>query len=190
MASSYGARVIALEPNTALPVDHHHPNIELVRAALSEDDGEGSFFLDENPEGSSIILDSSKYTEDQRKVPVKFRSLRSLVAEFDINEIGLLKLDIEGAEYDVIRLIDDDLARRIHQITVEFHPADPIRKGEIVRMQDAFAHLAEHGFHMCRASFRGFGDVLFLNSRHFAEPSLMFRVLLPYHRKAMERSLT
>jgi len=189
MARNYGTRVIALEPNTALPVEHCHPDISLVRAALSAEDGEGSFFLNENPEGSSIFQDPAKDAEDPEAVSVKFRGLRSLVEEFDIDEIGLLKLDIEGAEFDVIRSIDDDFARMIHQISVEFHPADPMRGEEIGRMEGAFAHLAKHGFNMCRSSYRGYGDVLFLNSRYFENPTKMFRVLLPYYRKVMERPL-
>lgn len=188
MASTYGARVIGLEPNSELPIDYHHPDIALVRAALSDDDGEGAFFLDENPEGGSIIQGRSKHITEKKAVPVKFRGLASLVEEFGVDKFALLKLDIEGAEFDVIRSIGDDLASMIQQITVEFHPALP-QGDDVVRMEAAFAHLAAQGFHMCRSSYRGYGDVLFLNSRYFKEPSKGFRLLLPYFRKGLERGL-
>ena len=190
MASTYDSRVVALEPNAALSIDHLHPNIELARAALSNGDSDGLLYLNENPEGSSIISDGSKHIEDEVTVLVKFRCLRSLVEEFEIDRIALLKLDIEGAEFEVIRSIDEDLAGRIHQITVEFHPADPKQGLEMARMESAFLHLAEHGFHMCRSSYHGYGDVLFLNSRYFEKPGRAVLMLLPYCRKAMELFLS
>lgn len=188
IARNYGARVIALEPNKELPVEHRHPDIALVRAALSDDDGEGMLFLDENPEGSTIIRDGSKNIADLEKVPVTFRSLRSLVSEFNMDQIELLKLDIEGAEFSVIQSIDNELAGIIRQVTVEFHPAAAMRE-EVSRIKDACAHLAACGFHVFRSSYRGYGDVLFLNSRYFANPGQTFRYLLPYYRKALERGV-
>lgn len=185
MASKYGARVIALEPNRALPVDHSHEEVTLLRVALSEADGEGSLFIDDNPEGSSIIRDGVQDTESQAAVPCEFRSLRSLVAEFNINRIGLLKLDIEGAEFGVIQSIDDDLARLIHQITIEFHPAAPT-SAELPKIENAIAYLEALGFQMCRSSYRGYGDIVLLNSRYFEIPGKFFRAALPYYRKTLE----
>lgn len=41
----------------------------------------------------------------------------------DLNENIILKLDIEGAEYEVIdKMIDDDVLRHINTIAVEWHP--------------------------------------------------------------------
>jgi FkbM family methyltransferase len=186
MATTYGARVIALEPNPALSVEHHHPDITLVRAALSNEDGVGSFCLDENPEGGAIVCKNNRHLEGREVVPVRLRNLCSLVAEFEVDQIGLLKLDIEGAEFGVLHSIDADLSRKIRQITVEFHPTNP--RGEVIsRMERAFAHLVALGFYICRSSYGGYGDVLFLNSNCFENPSRMFRFLLPYYRKGLER---
>jgi FkbM family methyltransferase len=44
-----------------------------------------------------------------------------MAGELGIPEIEVLKLDIEGAELEVIHSLDDEFFRRISQITVEFH---------------------------------------------------------------------
>jgi len=47
--------------------------------------------------------------------------LRSVYSRRGIKYCDLLKIDCEGAEKDIINEFDDDLAKKIGQITVEFH---------------------------------------------------------------------
>lgn len=185
MASKYGARVIALEPNSALPVNHSHQQIRLLRAALAVVDGQGSLFIDDNLEASSIIHEGASHNNDRAGAPCEFRSIRSLITEFNIDRIGLLKLDIEGAEFGVVESIDEDIALLIDQITIEFHPAAPT-SAELPPIENAILHLKGLGFQMFRSSHTGYGDILFLNSRSFEIPGKLFGAALPYYRKVLE----
>lgn len=185
LASKYGARVIALEPNNTLSADHSHKEVRLLRSALADADGQGALFIGDNLEASSIIHEDASDAGGSVGVPCEFRSVRSLIAEFNIDRIGLLKLDIEGAEFDVIKSIDKELAHLIDQITIEFHPAAP-RGKEFLPIDEAISHLKSLDFQMFRSSHTGYGDVLFLNSRNIKMPGKLFGVALPYYRKALE----
>jgi FkbM family methyltransferase len=185
MATFYGTKVIALEPNKELTIDLNHPDIFYVCAALSDGDGEGTMFLNQNIEASSIYCDTSDGSQNQHQVPVSIRGLQSLIEQFGVEQIGIVKLDVEGAEFSTIQSINDVLAPMIYQLTVEFHPTRPTGEEEY-RMERSFKHLRELGFYICRSSFFGYGDVLFLNSRYFSKPGWMFRTLLPFYRKGLE----
>jgi FkbM family methyltransferase len=52
---------------------------------------------------------------------VRSVSFEDLLAEIGVSRIDLLKLDIEGAEYDVFASISDKTIKNIGQIIVEFH---------------------------------------------------------------------
>ncbi|MEO1189750.1 MAG: FkbM family methyltransferase, partial [Pseudomonadota bacterium] len=51
----------------------------------------------------------------------QLRSLSSLMKEHQIEEIGLLKVDAEKCEWDILRSIDRDDWKKIRQIVVEVH---------------------------------------------------------------------
>jgi hypothetical protein len=77
--------------------------------------------------------------------------------------VDLLKLDIEGAEFEVIESTPDSILRSIGQITVEFHDFQPRFAGRGL-FERARRRLVNLGFACCLMSFRSNGDVLFLNS--------------------------
>jgi FkbM family methyltransferase len=95
--------------------------------------------------------------------PVEAIDLETFVARHVDGPIGLLKLDIEGAEYAVLMKAPDDLLQRIPQVTVEIHDfcgiISPIETQQMIdRMQDL-------GFAYLRMSGIGHHDTLFVNRR-------------------------
>jgi hypothetical protein len=59
--------------------------------------------------------------------------------------VDLLKIDIEGAEYDVLKSISPDTLRRVCRVVLEFHPQAPssvalnplkVNKFRVTRYQD------------------------------------------------------
>jgi len=72
-------------------------------------------------------------------IKVQLRSLVSIMHELNHSHIDLLKMDIEGAEYDVLNSARQILSL-IKQICVEFHPA----KGIVIA--DEIAKLTAFGF--------------------------------------------
>jgi FkbM family methyltransferase len=118
-----GAVVHAFDPTPAsrdwLARQHLPAGFIFHPYALGNQDGTTAFFAHKNPDWiSHSVLQTSHTTDQAIEVPV--RRLTTLMEMLGHDRIDLLKLDIEGAEYDVI---DDLVAARIPigQLLVEFH---------------------------------------------------------------------
>jgi FkbM family methyltransferase len=127
----YGARVLLLDPSptgarTMQNPENQVAGVEFLPVGLAGADGTRSFAAPINPdEGSFRLGDSSA-----ERVVFECRSLSSLAGERGLRAIDILKIDIEGFEYEVI----EDLARSaipVGQICVEFHhhmPGIPVTR--------------------------------------------------------------
>lgn len=107
------ARIFALEPDSVafnkLQVNtRSQPGIIARRVALAGTDGSRTFYRSSQSWVSSL-LPSEVWTSGDEAAPVdqvsedvQTRSLPSLMAEFGVNYVDLLKLDVEGAEWEVL----------------------------------------------------------------------------------------
>jgi FkbM family methyltransferase len=71
--------------------------------------------------------------------PVRVTTVSQLVAAFEVPEVALLKIDVERAEHEVLRGIDEHTWPRIRAVVAEVHDLD----GRLAR---TVALLAGHGF--------------------------------------------
>jgi FkbM family methyltransferase len=118
LGEEYGCHVFLFDPSPTgiktvaslnLP-----PNISYFPVGLSGQDNILSFGEPVNPKEGSFRLGG------ERTVEFECRSISSLMKENHHDQIELLKIDIEGFEYDVIEdIIKNKL--KIRQIAVEFH---------------------------------------------------------------------
>ncbi|HYW50498.1 MAG TPA: FkbM family methyltransferase, partial [Gemmatimonadaceae bacterium] len=89
--------------------------------------GEFRISLEEN--GSSIVKESGEAPGET----VRVEAFADVVQEHGIAQIDLLKVNIEGGEYDVLRhLVDTGLIDRVRHLQVQFHDFIP----DAVRMRD------------------------------------------------------
>jgi FkbM family methyltransferase len=92
---------------------------------------------------------------------VAARSLESFCAEHRIACIDLLKLDIEGAELDVLEQASPDFLATVRQITCEFH--DFLDSEQVPRIEAVIRRMKRLGFAVIRMSFWTYGDMLMVN---------------------------
>ena len=130
----------------------------ITTAALGACDGCGMLHVSENPEATGLFDGGSATTS----VEVETISLATLMQRLGITKIDILKLDIEGAEFDLIASTPDQILQGINQISVEFHDFKPAFRGRGL-FENARARLQSMGFDCCNMAFRTHGDVLFLN---------------------------
>lgn len=107
---------------------------------LSAKDGELIFAKPDNPEhiSHSVVKEGGRGT-----VRMKVRALESLMKELGHSRVDLLKMDIEGAEYEVLEsLVVSGIRPR--QLAVEFHHRWP--EVGVNRTRDAIAKLRGSGY--------------------------------------------
>jgi FkbM family methyltransferase len=101
------------------------------------------FFLCKVPEGNSVFQSFANAwaAAETREIEAEMISLGALFELAGCERVDLLKVDIEGSEWDVLGGLGEAEARRIGQISVEFHdfmdPAlRPRTEGCIHRLED------------------------------------------------------
>lgn len=125
---------------------HFHP------VGIAAQDGTAAFELPER-HATSFTMASWDHPSD-RKVICEVKCLSTLLNELQHPRIDLLKMDIEGAEYDVL----PDVAARasqIGQLLVEFHHRDMQNQDGMQKTQDALCMLRKAGFRLFSVSESG-----------------------------------
>jgi FkbM family methyltransferase len=90
------------------------PQFHLLEYGIAAYDGTAQFFAPENPAHISHTM----LQKDGASISVPVKCLRTIMSELGHEAIDLLKMDIEGAEYDVLQEI---VKLPIRQLLVEFH---------------------------------------------------------------------
>jgi hypothetical protein len=97
---------------------------------------------------------------DVATVEVQATTIGELLARHGVHRAALVKLDIEGAELEILEAIDSATLARVDQLTVEFH--DFIDPGQSAAVVDAIERMRRAGFLTVKFS-RDNSDVLFIN---------------------------
>jgi FkbM family methyltransferase len=139
----FGARVRAFEPvpsfvDLALQTAAGEPRFGAQAFAIAPTDGPIRMQSTHHPGSASVspagLYDTHDYTE------MAGRSIASLMAEHGDQRIDLLKLDIEGGEYELLPQLDL-AALGIKVFSVQLH-----HNGELSAARELIAHLGEQGY--------------------------------------------
>lgn len=114
------ARLVGVEPDPAVFARLRKnadclPDVTLRNVAVAGQNGTVAFYASRDAWASSMF--PSEHAGKRIDVPV--RTLRALLDDVDASHVGLLKLNIEGAEFDVITSFDDWSC--VDAIVVEWH---------------------------------------------------------------------
>jgi FkbM family methyltransferase len=162
MAERFSCRCHAIEPVMAnfarIPDD---PRIIKHNRAVVGSARELELRLSPDPTRHSIMAESG-VDSTTTQGNVMGVTLDQFCRDNALGEIDVLKMDIEGAEFEVIDRADDRLIRRIRQITIEFHRfLGPTSVAEIDRR---IARLRSAGFYELRYTLRrNTADVLLVS---------------------------
>lgn len=97
-----------------------NPNfIRLNRFISSVSQGSEKFLEDpRSPYNGSGLFN---YFEDPIEHQIDRITVQEIMENYDLEKIDILKMDIEGSEYEILETIPDVVFDKIDQITVEFH---------------------------------------------------------------------
>lgn len=184
MVQEFGCRVHALEPNPYLYADLQGlaiPGVTVHKIALADTRGPRPFVLMRDTEYShfSSASDSS--------IQVEAVTLGDLLSQVPKASIDLIKMDIEGAELDILECLPLEVMERFRQITVEFHQF--LYPESRLRIEAIKKRFRDAGFWVVDFTRTNI-DVLFLHSS--ARPSLQLRasILNEKYRRAISRKLS
>ena len=93
-------------------------NIHAFNSAVSKTDGKVRIFYNEDEAGHSIFGDN------EEGVSVNSVSLQKIFDDNEIAHCNFLKIDCEGAEYEIIDTLPDEYFDKIDKIVIEYHFAD------------------------------------------------------------------
>jgi FkbM family methyltransferase len=158
--NTWQCKVFGLEPDPRffkrLP---QLDNGKFFQLALSNREGAKKLFLGKS--NCSSLYFSENGNEDSCLVETV--SLPEFCTNNNIHKIDLLKMDIEGAEIDVLYQLENNfLKNKVVQLTVEFHTfLDSNASPHILRI---ISKLKRNNFYYVRFS-RATDDVLFINQK-------------------------
>lgn len=119
------ARIISFEPDPAtfsvLNTNIRANNLADIsthQVALGTKNGITDFYRDADPCSSSLMMSTNPQRHGGSRLSVPLRKL----SDFIQTEVDLLKIDVEGAEFEIINdLIASDKLRRVKQMHLEYH---------------------------------------------------------------------
>lgn len=123
----FGCKVIIFEPvieyckSIEKNLLHHLNKFQVYPFGLSNKETEMTFFLQE--QGTSSI----KRNPDAKEITVQLEDIVQVFNKMKISKIDLVKINIEGGEYDLLEhIINFKLVEKFENILVQFHKIDGI----------------------------------------------------------------
>ncbi len=147
----WGHRVLSIEPDeTLIPTLKQKTaafgeRAAYVHCACSDQNGKGSLCIGNERGFNTLDSDTRnvlkfRYSDNHGSQSVRLRRLDDLLDRKGIQQVSLLKIDVEGHELKVLEGLRDDWYPRIDYILFEYH----IRLGK--KMAEVLHHLFERGF--------------------------------------------
>lgn len=95
-------------------------NVHLLEIALGAESGTAMLDLSS---GEPLQFQSQAPADSttSRQIKVTMSSLHDALTQIDVVDVDLIKIDCEGAEYDILFNADRTVLERIHRIVMEFH---------------------------------------------------------------------
>ncbi|MBT3866172.1 FkbM family methyltransferase [Candidatus Woesearchaeota archaeon] len=114
--------------------------------AVTSKNGKIKFFLHDRGSGGNSMFDELTTSEREGSIEVKSINLPSILKENKIKEVGFLKMDIEGAEYETLLNCPSDVIKRVKKIAIECHNVKGYKKEDLIK------YLIKNGFMVWKPS--------------------------------------
>ena len=86
--------------------------------AVTKETSRVKIFLNDDQSGHSMFIQNKNFVE------VDSKSLSDIFIDNGIKECDFLKLDCEGAEYEIVESLSSDLFTKINKTAIEYHMVD------------------------------------------------------------------
>ena len=119
-------RVILIDPTrkhkeSLVNIENKYKNITYIPSAIGTNDCNVVFYESNSKISGSLLSTHSNTKLDRISYNVEVLSIQTLLKRINLNSVGFLKLDLEGAEYELIINSSKETWTNIKQIYIEFH---------------------------------------------------------------------
>lgn len=117
--NKYGSKIFCFEPIVEFAERirdkfKDSKNIMVFSQAVSDKNGKDTIYFDDNSSSTYVITD--------KPIEIDCVTLDGIMSKHGINQIDLIKINIEGEEYHLLEyMILNDLIKRCNNIQVQFH---------------------------------------------------------------------
>lgn len=133
----YGCRILIFEPVVSYATKirerlKHHAKLEVYTCGLGAKTFDTSFHISADS--------TSQYIDGGQEVPVQIRSYQEFVAQNGIDQVDLMKINIEGGEYDLLEyLIETGEIKKIKELQIQFHHFIPDARDRMKKIQNGLS---------------------------------------------------
>ncbi len=96
-------------------------NIRFFKKGISSKTGNQSFYVKLTNDSSRLSLRADEREENFRKITIETLSLQEAIKQNHLNTIDFLKMDVEGAEYDILFSTPPEIIKKIRYLAMEWH---------------------------------------------------------------------
>jgi len=157
------ARVLALEPfpetftklRQNLQINHLEDRVQCVQTALAANSGARGMPVEAESQRRTLF-GPGQTSDSGTMVSVPCTTLPALMKQYQLETIDLLKMDIEGSEWEVLHSTPPELLRSIRRIQFEYHEVNASLGFTKAKL---FDYLSSTGFRLtrCQEDERGTG---------------------------------
>jgi FkbM family methyltransferase len=141
-------------------VEKYRPHVEagrfrILNVGLSGKGGKRTLYMTNTPTGSSIVRFNEKsaylsptdgYVFPLRETPIETETLDGSLSRSSVTDADLVKLDIQGAELEVLESLGRDRIGRLLAVELEVHLNDFYSDG--AKLHDVAKFIDDHGFEL------------------------------------------
>ena len=112
-------------------------NVSAENVAISNENGLRTFYLSSQEAGKKVGYGTGGHSffpskEREQKIEVNTVTLESMMEKYGVDKIDYLKLDTEGAEYDILFNTKNETLAKIQKIAMELHPFEDNTKEKMI----------------------------------------------------------
>jgi FkbM family methyltransferase len=166
-ARRFPVQTIAIEANPDLAQILRAAGLRVNEVALGSANGTTTFHLGENDESSSIRKPTMKgsHLKIKAAVVVQVKTLLMIIKEDRLTGIACVKLDIEGAEVEILPTIAPMAKELSPQWTVEFHDEPEFALCSKAEVDASISAMRASGFSVLVRNWPTRTNVLFLDRK-------------------------
>jgi FkbM family methyltransferase len=139
------------------------PKLSTYNFALNKNNDVIKFYLSNNSEANSINSKIAKEWNIYDEIYVSGITLNTFLDRHYTHQIDILKVDIEGAELEILENLPKKYFSNILQIPIEFH--DFLDATHLPRIKVLVKKMKSYGFLVVKISLDDWREVLFINNK-------------------------